>query len=151
MNSTPFKDQARFMASTGQHTRGATPEQYLLYKNLVEEEVKELGEALMAHEEFVQRTFEDLSDDELDELVRLSAETTKEAIDVLVVVMGLVYSMGINLGSAWKEVYLSNMSKLGEDGTPIRREDGKILKGPNYKEPDMIGVVKRSWGMTDGA
>ena len=38
-------------------------------------------------------------------------------------------------------VHKSNMSKLGEDGKPIRREDGKILKGPNYKEPDMSIAV----------
>ena len=43
---------------------------------------------------------------------------------------------------AFVRVHESNMSKLGEDGKPIRREDGKILKGPNYKAPDMAPIVK---------
>ena len=34
------------------------------------------------------------------------------------------------------------MSKLGEDGKPIRREDGKVLKGPNYKEPDLTDLAE---------
>lgn len=38
---------------------------------------------------------------------------------------------------AFRRVHQSNMSKLGDDGKPIKREDGKILKGPNYKEPDL--------------
>lgn len=42
-------------------------------------------------------------------------------------------AMGWNLNEAYRRVHVSNMSKLGDDGKPIRREDGKILKGPNYK------------------
>lgn len=45
------------------------------------------------------------------------------------------------LGEAVKLVHASNMSKLGEDGKPIRRDDGKILKGPNYKAPDLSALV----------
>jgi len=43
--------------------------------------------------------------------------------------------------SAFEVVHDSNMSKLNNEGKPIRREDGKILKGPNYKAPDMTGIV----------
>jgi predicted HAD superfamily Cof-like phosphohydrolase len=43
---------------------------------------------------------------------------------------------------AFKVVHESNMSKLDDEGKPIRREDGKILKGPNYKAPDMTPVVE---------
>lgn len=45
---------------------------------------------------------------------------------------------------AFKRVHESNMSKLGDDGKPIYREDGKVLKGPHYKPPnleDLIGTV----------
>lgn len=42
---------------------------------------------------------------------------------------------------AFFRVHSSNMSKLGEDGKPIRREDGKILKGPNYKAPDLSDLI----------
>lgn len=43
---------------------------------------------------------------------------------------------------AVRRVHRSNMTKLGDDGKPIRREDGKILKGPNYKAPDLSDLVK---------
>lgn len=42
---------------------------------------------------------------------------------------------------AFKRVHVSNMSKLGDNGEPIRREDGKILKGPNYQEPNLNDLV----------
>lgn len=42
---------------------------------------------------------------------------------------------------AFRRVHKSNMSKLGDDGKPIKREDGKILKGPNYKAPDMSDIT----------
>lgn len=42
---------------------------------------------------------------------------------------------------AFARVHESNMSKLGEDGKPIFREDGKVLKGPNYREPDMSDIL----------
>lgn len=45
------------------------------------------------------------------------------------------------LSEAFHRVHASNMSKLGGDGKPIRREDGKILKGPNYKTPDLTDLV----------
>lgn len=43
--------------------------------------------------------------------------------------------------AAFEAIHDSNMSKLDDDGKPIRRKDGKILKGPNYKAPDMTGIV----------
>jgi len=45
------------------------------------------------------------------------------------------------ISEAFTRVHLSNMSKLGDDGKPIRREDGKILKGPNYKAPDLTDLI----------
>lgn len=47
----------------------------------------------------------------------------------------------VNLFEAFRRVHLSNMSKMGDDGLPIRREDGKILKGPNYVEPKLGDLV----------
>jgi len=47
----------------------------------------------------------------------------------------------VNLFEAFRRVHLSNMSKLGDDGLPIRREDGKILKGPNYVEPKLGDLI----------
>src|SRR5690606_28859689 len=65
----------------------------------------------------------------------------KELAELLVVTYGTADVLGIDLDKAFDLVHESNMSKLGEDGTPIRREDGKILKGPNYKAPDMSEAV----------
>lgn len=49
------------------------------------------------------------------------------------------------------EVHRSNMSKLGADGKPVRREDGKTLKGPNYSPPDIAGVLMQSLTVVDPA
>ena len=49
--------------------------------------------------------------------------------------------MGWLLDEALNRVHLSNMSKLGVDGKPIYREDGKVLKGPNYKPPDLSDLT----------
>jgi len=46
------------------------------------------------------------------------------------------------LMAAYERVHASNMSKLGEDGKPVRRDDGKVMKGPNYTPPDMMPVVE---------
>ena len=57
--------------------------------------------------------------------------------DILYVTYGAGHAFGIDLDECFREVQRSNMSKLGEDGKPIYREDGKVLKGPNYSEPDL--------------
>ena len=61
----------------------------------------------------------------------------KELADLVYVCYQYAENMGCFLDEALNRVHLSNMSKLGEDSKPIRREDGKILKGPNYKPPDL--------------
>ena len=57
--------------------------------------------------------------------------------DILYVTYGAGHAFGIDLHKCFKEVQRSNMSKLGTDGKPIYREDGKIMKGPNYFEPNL--------------
>jgi predicted HAD superfamily Cof-like phosphohydrolase len=63
------------------------------------------------------------------------AETLKELADLVYVCYQYAANMQWDLNTAMQRVHESNMSKLGEDGKPIRRVDGKILKGPNYKPP----------------
>jgi predicted HAD superfamily Cof-like phosphohydrolase len=65
----------------------------------------------------------------------------KELADILYVTYGTAAAFGIDIDAVFDIVHASNMSKLGEDGKPIYREDGKVLKGPNYKEADLTGVV----------
>ena len=61
--------------------------------------------------------------------------------DLIYVTIGTAIDFGYDLEGAFEEVQRSNMSKLGEDGKPIFRKDGKILKGPNYKKPDLSSFV----------
>lgn len=61
--------------------------------------------------------------------------------DILYVVYGAGHAFGINLDACFDHVHASNMSKLGDDGKPIYREDGKVLKGPNYWAPNMAKFV----------
>lgn len=63
----------------------------------------------------------------------------KELADILYTVFGTIITEGLqnDIEKVFDLVHESNMSKLGEDGKPVKRADGKILKGPNYKEPDL--------------
>ena len=60
----------------------------------------------------------------------------KELADLQYVLSGMVVSFGIPMEEVFQRVHNSNMSKL-VDGKPLKREDGKFLKGPNYKKPDL--------------
>ena len=64
----------------------------------------------------------------------------KELADLVYVAFQYAASRGWELDEALDRVYESNMSKL-VDGKPLRREDGKVLKGPNYKPPTLIDLV----------
>ena len=61
----------------------------------------------------------------------------KELADLVYVCYQYAENMGWFLDEALNRVHESNLSKLDEDGKPIYREDGKVLKGPNYKPPDL--------------
>lgn len=65
----------------------------------------------------------------------------KELADLLYVVYGMADTMGIPIDLVFEQVHESNMSKLDADGSPLRRADGKILKGPFYKEPDLSWIL----------
>ena len=65
------------------------------------------------------------------------AECLKELADLVYVCYQYAANMGWFLDEALDRVHKSNMSKLDEDGNPIYREDGKVLKGPNYKPPTL--------------
>ena len=65
----------------------------------------------------------------------------KELADLLYVVYGYAATYGLPIDEAFKRVHESNMSKLGDDGKPLYREDGKVLKGPNYKPADLDDLV----------
>jgi predicted HAD superfamily Cof-like phosphohydrolase len=95
-------------------------EQSSLRLALIEEEVGELREASMAGD-----------------LVGLADALA----DIVYVAYGSAHVYGIDLDAVLDEVHSSNMTKLGPDGRPIRRPDGKVLKGPNYRAPDVESVL----------
>lgn len=104
---------------------------FYLRINLINEEVRELKEELVDKDGVRQ---EEIS----------LQHIAKELSDILYVVYGMAAEFGIDLDRAFAEVHNSNMSKLGEDGKPIYREDGKVLKGPHYREAKMYDIIKES-------
>ncbi len=95
-------------------------------KNLIVEEFKEFLEAdgmMFRHGENAQ------------------IETLKELADLVYVCYQYAENMNWFLDEALNRVHESNMSKLDEDGKPIYREDGKVLKGPNYKPPNLEDLI----------
>ena len=88
----------------------------------------------------------DLIEEELNELkTGMETKNLKEIADaltdILYVTYGAGYAYGINLDECFKEVQRANMSKLGNDGKPIYNEKGKVMKGPNYSEPNLKKFV----------
>lgn len=65
--------------------------------------------------------------------------------DMLYILCGTILSHGMQhkITDVFKEIQRSNMSKLGPDGKPIYREDGKVLKGPNYFKPDIAAILEK--------
>ncbi|WP_419810790.1 hypothetical protein [Bacterioplanoides sp.] len=61
--------------------------------------------------------------------------------DIIYVTAQQAVKNGFPIGALLREVHKSNMSKLDANGNPIFREDGKVLKGPNFKAPDIAGVL----------
>jgi predicted HAD superfamily Cof-like phosphohydrolase len=63
--------------------------------------------------------------------------------DMLYILCGTIIEHGLQykIEEVFDEIQRSNMSKLGKDGQPIYREDGKVLKGPNYFKPDIKAIL----------
>ena len=70
-------------------------------------------------------------------------EVADALTDILYVTYGAGHSFGIDLDKCFEEVQNSNMSKLGKDGKPIYNEKGKVMKGPNYFEPNLNKFVSQ--------
>ncbi len=97
-------------------------------------------------EDSVQRLRLDLIEEELDELQygidnQNMVEIADALTDLLYVVYGAGHAFGIDLDDCFKEVHKSNLSKLGPDFRPIKREDGKVLKPDTYFPPDLKTVL----------
>lgn len=149
MSKTNFQKVGEFMKAYEQdvHTTARFPDlgvQILRY-DLIEEELSELDEAMNSQEELQRRYFagefsreSEFINDSRENLTQIADALT----DLLYVVYGAGHAYGIDLDACFDEVQRSNMSKLDENGKAIKREDGKILKGPNYSPPNLRGIVK---------
>lgn len=78
-----------------------------------------------------------------DDGTRDTVETADALADLIYVIYGMALETGIDLAAVLAEVQRSNMSKLGTDGKPVYREDGKVLKGPDYFPPNVEAVLRR--------
>jgi predicted HAD superfamily Cof-like phosphohydrolase len=73
-------------------------------------------------------------------------EVADSLVDLAYILFGTVLEHGLDkhFETMFEEVQRSNMSKLDENGMPIKREDGKVLKGPNFFLPDLKGVLNEA-------
>ena len=120
-----FEDVKIFMKNFGQmvRTKPQFPDKKTmqLRYDLIKEELKELEQAMKT------KNLREIAD---------------ALTDILYVTYGAGYAYGINLDKCFKEVQRANMSKLGKDGKPIYNEKGKVMKGPNYSEPNLKQFVE---------
>ena len=120
-----FEEVKTFMKTFGQiiRTKPQFPDKKTmrLRFDLIREELNELEEAMKT---------------------RNLKEVADALTDILYVTYGAGYAYGINLDKCFKEVQRANMSKLGENGKPIYDETGKVMKGPNYLEPNLQQFVE---------
>ena len=113
--TNPFRDQEKFMRACDQSTDAINESQYAMYVKLIDEEHQELLEAT-------------LTEDRVEQLDAL--------IDILVVTIGAIHSMGADVEGAWKEVMRTNFAKVdSETGKVRKREDGKVLKPTGWHPP----------------
>lgn len=113
-----FKDQAQFMQACDQTVSVFNESQYKLYCDLIEEEYNTELKAAIANNDKVEQ---------LDAL-----------IDILVVTVGAIHSLGANGEAAWKEVMRTNFAKIDPTTGKVRkREDGKVLKPEGWQPPDI--------------
>lgn len=121
--TNPFRDQEKFMRACDQTVGELNQKQFELYKNLIEEEFNELvtGET---------------NNDRIEQLDAL--------IDILVVTIGAIHSMGADAEGAWKEVMATNFAKIDhETGKVRKREDGKVLKPLGWEPPNLTPFLKK--------
>lgn len=113
-----------FSIENGTEPRLMTPDECILRANLMDEENKEYIEGC-ANQDIV--------------------EIADALGDQLYILCGTILRHGLQhkIEEVFDEIQRSNMSKLGEDGKPIFREDGKILKGPAYSKPDIKSILNK--------
>jgi predicted HAD superfamily Cof-like phosphohydrolase len=125
MNSTKHNQIGTTLLSQAKEFRDAysvvnSPNGTKTQKSLIDEEWSEFHEAFHFKDEH---------------------EQLKELCDLVYVCYQFAANEGWDLDEAMDRIHKSNMSKLDENGQPIYRQDGKVLKGPNYKPPNLTDLL----------
>jgi predicted HAD superfamily Cof-like phosphohydrolase len=121
--TNPFRDQEKFMRACDQSVDKFDEKQFSMYIKLIDEEHQELLEATLAED---------------------SVEQLDALIDILVVTVGAIHSMGADAEGAWKEVMKTNFAKIdSETGKVRKREDGKVLKPIGWTPPELAPFVSK--------
>jgi predicted HAD superfamily Cof-like phosphohydrolase len=112
-----FRDQEKFMRACDQTVTELNQSQFNMYVQLIGEETGELADAINNRD---------------------TVETLDALIDILVVTIGAIHSMGANGEGAWREVMSTNFAKIDrETGKVRKREDGKVLKPVGWVAPEL--------------
>ena len=121
--TNPFRDQEKFMRACDQQVDGPPGPQFDMYCALIEEEHTELKQALSDNDD---------------------VEVLDALIDILVVTIGALHSMGADAEGAWKEVMSTNFAKIDKETGKVRkREDGKVLKPLGWTAPELEQFLKK--------
>lgn len=116
-----FQDQTKFMVACDQSVCEYNEKQLSMYHTLIREETQELQEAVDANDK---------------------VEILDALIDIIVVTVGAINSMGANGEAAWNEVMRTNFAKIDiETGKVRKREDGKVLKPDGWQPPNLENFV----------
>jgi len=117
-----FKDQEKFMTACDQSVGEFNVNQLNMYLGLIKEEGDELQAALVKQDK---------------------VETLDALIDILVVTVGTLHSLGVDAEGAWNEVMKTNFAKIDTStGKVNKREDGKVLKPEGWTPPDLKQFIK---------
>ena len=120
--SNPFLDQSRFMRACNQTVGAWNETQFNLYTSLIQEEVDELWTANSAAD---------------------PKECLDALIDILVVTVGAIHSLGADGEGAWNEVMRTNFAKIDPaTGRVNKREDGKVLKPEGWTPPELEQYIQ---------
>lgn len=121
--TNPFRDQEKFMRACDQTVDHFNGTQFDMYCALIEEEFKELQQAIANND---------------------NVECLDALIDILVVTIGALHSLGADSEGAWKEVMSTNFAKIDKlTGKVRKREDGKVLKPVGWMPPKLAPYISK--------